>query len=64
MKKQQQKAGVYTDIIVPKGYVFAMGDNRGHSTDCRSFGCVPIERIESRVAFRFWPFSKLGKVDK
>lgn len=58
------EGGVYTDVIVPKGYVFAMGDNRPHSTDCRSFGCVPIEKIESRVAFRFWPLSKFGKVDK
>lgn len=55
--------GVYTDIIVPEGYVFVMGDNRAHSTDSRAFGCVPIERLESRVAFRFWPFSKFGKVD-
>ena len=54
---------VYTDIIVPEDYVFVMGDNRSHSTDSREFGCVPVERLESRVAFRFWPFSKFGKVD-
>ena len=57
------EGGVYTDIIVPEGYVFVMGDNRSHSTDSRNFGCVPIDRLESRVAFRFWPFSKFGKVD-
>lgn len=57
------QGGVYTDIIVPEGYVFVMGDNRSHSTDSRNFGCVPIDRLESRVAFRFWPFSKFGKVD-
>lgn len=54
---------VYTDIVVPKGYVFVMGDNRSHSTDSRSFGCVPVDKLESRVAFRFWPLSKFGKVD-
>ncbi len=57
------EGGVYTDIIVPDGYVFVMGDNRSHSTDSRSFGCIPIEKLESRVAFRFWPLSKFGKVD-
>ena len=57
------EGGVYTDIVVPEGYVFVMGDNRSHSTDSRNFGCVPVERLESRVAFRFWPFSKFGKVD-
>lgn len=54
---------VYSDIVVPEGYVFVMGDNREHSTDSRDFGCVPIEKIESRVAFRFWPFNKFGKID-
>ena len=56
-------AGVgYTDFVVPENTVFAMGDNRNHSTDCRNFGCVPLEKIESKVAFRFWPFNKFGGV--
>ena len=53
---------VYNDIIVPEGYIFAMGDNRSGSMDCRAFGCIPIEKVESKVLFRFWPFSKFGKV--
>lgn len=52
----------YSDIIVPENCIFAMGDNRDHSTDCRDFGCIPISKIESRVAFRFWPLNKFGKV--
>ena len=50
-------------ITVPENCVFAMGDNRTGSTDCRSFGCIPLEKIEGTVAFRFWPFSKFGGVD-
>ncbi|MBQ3145095.1 MAG: signal peptidase I [Clostridia bacterium] len=57
------ESSLFTDIIVPEGYVFAMGDNRPHSTDCRSFGCIPIEKIESKVWIRFWPFNKFGKVN-
>lgn len=53
----------FSDFIVPENCVFAMGDNRNHSTDCRSFGCVPLEKIESTVAFRFWPFDKFGAID-
>ena len=40
-----------------------MGDNREGSKDCRSFGCIPVERIESTFAIRFWPLNKFGKVD-
>ena len=52
------------DFTVPEGYIFAMGDNRPNNTDCREFGCIPIEKIESKVKIRFWPFNKFGKVDK
>jgi len=53
----------YNNIIVPEGYVFVMGDNREESMDSRSFGCIPIEKIEGTVWFRYWPFSEFGKID-
>lgn len=51
------------DFVVPENCVFAMGDNRNHSTDCRAFGCIPLEKIESTVAIRIWPLDKWGKVE-
>lgn len=54
--------GVYSDIVVPENCVFAMGDNRHHSTDCREFGCIPIEKIEGTVWIRFWPLNKFGEI--
>lgn len=56
--------GVFTDIIVPENCIFAMGDNRPESLDCRSFGCIPLEKIEGKVVLRFFPFSRFGKIDK
>ncbi len=53
----------FSDFIVPENTVFAMGDNRTHSTDCRVFGCIPLEKIESTVAIRIWPLNKWGKVE-
>ena len=53
----------FDDFVVPENSVFAMGDNRNHSTDCRAFGCIPLEKIESTVAIRIWPLNKWGKVE-
>ena len=53
----------FDDFVVPENCVFAMGDNRNHSTDCRAFGCIPLEKIESTVAIRIWPLDKWGKVE-
>ena len=52
----------FTNFTVPENYVFALGDNRTGSTDCRAFGCIPLEKIEGKVLFRFWPLSKFGGV--
>lgn len=53
----------YLDLVVPDNCVFAMGDNRTASTDCRKFGCIPLEKIESKVWIRFWPLNLFGKID-
>ena len=52
----------YNDIIVPQGYVYVLGDNRAESMDSRSFGCIPIERIEGKVCFRYWSISEWGNI--
>lgn len=56
------KGGAFTDVVVPDGCIFVMGDNRPQSADSRQFGCIPLNRVESRVLFRFWPLNKFGKV--
>ena len=69
-KEDYLPSGVITDVIgpgfddfvVPEKTVFAMGDNRSHSTDCRAFGCIPLEKIESKVWIRIWPLNLFGKV--
>ncbi len=55
-------AGYFYDLIVPENTVFALGDNRNASVDCRAFGCIPLDKIEGKVVIRFWPLNKFGKV--
>ncbi len=58
------EGGMPSEFVVPEGYIFAMGDNREGSSDCRAFGCIPLEKVEGRVTVRIWPLNKLGNIDK
>lgn len=55
-----ERTGAFYDFVVPEYCVFAMGDNRSVSGDCRAFGCIPKDKIESKAVFRFWPLNKFG----
>lgn len=42
---------------VPGGHYFAMGDNRDHSSDSRSWGTVPRAHIKGRPFMVYWSFA-------
>ncbi len=47
-------------LTVGEGEIFAMGDNRPHSTDSRSKGCFKESEIIGKAVFRIWPMEKVG----
>lgn len=56
------KTVYYNDVIVPEGCIYVLGDNRDESMDSRTFGCVPLEKVEGKVILRYWPIKQFGKV--
>ena len=57
----------YFNQEVPPRHVFVLGDNRSNSWDGRFWpgnGFLPEEEILGRAAWRFWPFNRLGRINK
>lgn len=54
----------YSDIIVPEGCIYVMGDNRlpDKSRDSRVFGPVNKERVIGKCLLRIFPFTDFGTV--
>ena len=42
-------------VVVPRGDVFVMGDNRADSHDSRDYGAVPRRSLIGRVLTTLWP---------
>lgn len=51
---------IYTDIVVPEGCIFVMGDNRNGSTDSRDYRLGPVDErcVLGRARLVFFPFSR------
>lgn len=42
-----------TTTVIPEGYYFVMGDNRGNSIDSRDIGLIPFKNIEGIAKYEF-----------
>ena len=54
------------DVVVPKGHLWVMGDNRGNSADSRMHmgdpggGFIDQDAVVGKAWLRVWPLSRLG----
>lgn len=60
----QDDGMLYTDLVVPAGSIFVMGDNRNGSTDSRDYRLGPVDAryVLGRAMWVFFPFGRMQSV--
>ncbi len=55
-------SGNEDELLLPAGQYFVLGDNRPESSDSRSWGAVPLDRVIGKVIYRYWPPRSIGRL--
>ncbi len=51
-------------VVVAVNSYLVLGDNRNDSYDSHYWGFVPRQNIIGKAMFRFWPFNRIGDIER
>jgi signal peptidase I len=54
-------SGYMDRIVLGEDEYFVLSDDRSNTNDSRTWGAIPIDFIASKVLFRYWPVTRLGR---
>ncbi|MDR1956999.1 MAG: signal peptidase I [Treponema sp.] len=55
-------SGAMDRIVLKDNECFVLSDDRSSTNDSRTWGPVELELVTGKALFRYWPFTRLGKL--
>ncbi|MDR0377268.1 MAG: signal peptidase I [Spirochaetaceae bacterium] len=53
-------SGDMEPLVLGEDEYFVLSDDRSNTNDSRTWGAIPIDFIEGKALFRYWPATRLG----
>jgi len=55
-------SGNMESLVLGDDECFVLSDDRSNTNDSRTWGPVPLSNVSGRALFRYWPFTRFGRI--